>query len=85
MMTCRVKSEPLAIQHVGQPGDRMPVGKMKGCKCPLYVLPGQAPLHVIIEISVIVVIDKKKMPDWDVEQQSYCRYNQSQDRPVIGD
>ena len=58
-------AEQLAIEGVGQPGQRMPVGLIKAGECPLDRLPMQprANVDVVGNVAIIIEIDEGMMND----------------------
>ena len=60
MMAAGAQSVKLAVQHMGNPGQRMPVGGMDVGERPDDPLERQSPgdFRVIIHVIVVVVIDK---------------------------
>jgi predicted metalloprotease len=56
MMPPRVQSEQLTVEHVGYPGQGMPVANMEGCKSPGNVPRRQTRLYVTVSRYVFVVI-----------------------------
>ena len=60
MMAAGVQSVKLAVQHMGKPGQRVPVEAVDMGKRPAKSLPGQTLLNdrVLIHIHVVVVSDK---------------------------
>ncbi len=60
MMPSGVQAKELAIQHVGEPRQRMPIRGVKRCTGPNNPLEGQPiPDHwVLIHITVIIEIDE---------------------------
>ncbi len=59
----RVELKKLAIQSVGKPGHRMPVGRVVGGESPRDRIPGEPRLNVdvVSNIGVVVVIDEGVM------------------------
>ena len=45
MMSGRLQSVELGIQHVREPGDRMPVGRVAGAESPVQAIEREAGLH----------------------------------------
>ena len=60
MMPAGVEAEHLAVGHVREPGERMPVARVKGRERPLDPGPRQAVLNERIFGDVIVVIVKRE-------------------------
>ena len=56
VMPARVQAEELAIEHVREPGERMPVGGPRGHKRPPDVLRRQSAPHMRIFRDVILVV-----------------------------
>src|ERR1035437_2096359 len=66
MMAAGVQAEPFVIQHVRQPGDRMPVARLRGRKCPADAFEGYSGLDVCVVnnvtvLAVIIIEDKTKV------------------------
>ena len=63
VVTAGVHTEQFNIEHVGQPGQRMPVGGMKGAKGPGQAFSGDAPADLRIfdhVLQVVVSVQKIK-------------------------
>src|SRR5689334_1963906 len=60
VMSERLVSEDFPIEHMRNPGERMPIAAMKSCESPLYLLPIKSLLDLPIcrHISRIIVIHK---------------------------
>ena len=59
-----LQSEKLNIQHVREPGERMPITCVKGAEGPGGVLPGQAAKHARIVGNVLgVVVENEVTPE----------------------
>ena len=60
MMSGGIQSIKLAVQHVGKPGQRVPVGGMDMGKCPDDPLERQAlgDHRIIIHVILVVVVNK---------------------------
>src|ERR1035437_2209509 len=73
-----VQTKYLAVQHVRQPGERVPVAHFRAAKGPLHARPGEASAHVAVvgDIEVVIVIDeviaqsREEHPEHDQEQQN---------------
>src|SRR5262249_7894457 len=65
MVACRVQSKPAHINHMGKPGQRVPVARVMRGKRPFDVLPvgTGGNMRVIEDVLRIVVIDKIDMED----------------------
>ncbi len=65
MHAARVDAEQVDVQHVGEPGQRMPVARINGCEGPLGAVDRQSGqnmpvfnnVHFVVEIDKIEVID----------------------------
>ena len=60
VMPAGLRSEHLNVQHMGQPGNRMPVAGLVGGKRPDDTLDRQAVLYVGIftDIFIVIVVNK---------------------------
>ena len=60
MMSGGIQSVKLAVQHVGKPGQRMPVVGMNAGESPNYPLQRQTPgnLRVFIHIIIVVIVNE---------------------------
>jgi hypothetical protein len=65
MVHSGVQSEQMAIQHMGQPGQGVPVRSMDGANCPSQRFPREPLRNVIIlrDIDGIVIIDELEFMD----------------------
>jgi hypothetical protein len=75
MMPPRLQSEQLAVQHVGYPGQGMPVACMEGCQSPGNVSRRQTRLYVTVFRYVLVVIKPDKIVFVNLPvngEDSYC-------------
>src|SRR5438874_4120075 len=75
MMQTRIYAEQLAIQHVRQGGDGMPVGGVKMSEGPCEVGKAQPAGHATGTINVIVIIvtdptEVRGLPEDDPDQRS---------------
>ena len=63
MVSARPGSEYLAIDHVREPGQRMPVGRVPGLERPFQAVGSHAPVDMRIarDIDLVVKIDKAKV------------------------
>ena len=72
VMAGGAESEQLAINHVGHPGQRMPVGvvAVQTAECPRDAMPGEAGLDVRVgdNVTVVVVVDEV-VPDDGPERE----------------
>jgi hypothetical protein len=57
MMGARMKTEKLAIQHVRQPGQGMPVADLVETERPENVLDGQASFNIWVRGDIEVVVE----------------------------
>jgi len=66
MVARRVQSKPTHIDHMGKPGQRVPVACVMRGKRPFDVLPVDSGgnMRVIEDVLRIVVIDKSVIEDW---------------------
>src|SRR5215216_5347995 len=71
MMRAGAQAEELAVEHVGQPCERVPIARVSGCECPRYAIPGQAGLDVGIggDVITIVVVYKVVVSDGPKENK----------------
>src|SRR5205814_8171024 len=77
MMQARLYAEQLAIEHVRQGGDGMPVGGMKMSEGPCDVGEAQPAAHAIGAINVIVIIvtdpiEIHGLPEDNPDQDGKC-------------
>src|SRR5437868_15289683 len=56
MMAHGIQAEQLAIEHVGDPSERVPIGNIKSSESPTEVFERQAGLNVRIEGDVRIAI-----------------------------
>src|SRR5438105_14252278 len=56
-----VQTEDLTVNHVSNPGDRMPVGSMKGRECPDQAVEGNAGVNHVIVANVDIVVQADKL------------------------
>src|SRR5262245_858815 len=61
VMTRRLHAEQLAIDHVGNPCQRMPIRSVSRAKCPRDIGPGQACGNVRVFEDVIAVVNVDKV------------------------
>ena len=68
MMAAGIECEQLAIEHVREPGQRMPISGMRGRECPAEARQGQALAHhqVIGDVFGVVIIDETAVKDWPI-------------------
>ena len=60
MMPGRMILEKLIVQHVGHPGERMPVARISDIEGPGKALRGQTCLHVRVlgHVDIVIVVDE---------------------------
>ena len=58
MMKTSIQSKQLHVQHVRQPGHRMPVAEVSCAECPLHIVPIQPGLHspILVDVGGIIEI-----------------------------
>jgi hypothetical protein len=61
----RVDAEELAVGHVAEPGDRMPVGVVKGREGPADAVDRQAALHQGVAGDVLWIVEHDKVVNRD--------------------
>jgi hypothetical protein len=87
MMSARIKAVNLAVQHVGNPGQRMPVGRMDVGKSPDDSLGSQTQgnLGVFEDIFVIVKINELIMTCLPENDPYDCdkEHTDAQNHPMI--
>src|SRR5690242_17995008 len=78
MMPGWLQPKERAIEHVRQPGQRMPIRNLEGCEGPLHPRPGKAVLHhhVLGDVKVIVVVDEVMMGGRVIDDQRDRAQNQ---------
>ena len=69
MVSGWIQMEELAIEHVGEPGERMPVALVIAGERPLDRLPIEtiANVSVVRYVAIVVVVDKRMPADRVVE------------------
>src|SRR5580698_3978059 len=81
--TCRVQAKDLAIESMGEPGDRMPVCCRSRAKSPNHCFPGEsgADLGIIGDIDAVVEIEERcacdRVVECDCSQNEQKAKNQS--------
>ena len=70
-MTCRVHSEQVTIDHVGNPGQRMPIARIIVSEGPDDVVPAQAGGHHLVIDHVFRIIEVD-----EVEPDGAGEYNE---------
>src|SRR5256885_11361390 len=60
MMSHRIQPEKLAIEHVGKPGERVPIRYIESCEGPSNTLQCQSSLNLGIEcdVPIVVIVNK---------------------------
>ena len=78
MVPPRIETKELVVHHMGEPGERMPISGLGGCKGPNYGLAGESRLHVGIvgDVDIIVIVDKLMVFHLPVNTKD--KYNQNQ-------
>jgi hypothetical protein len=68
MVSSWIEAEELAIEHVGEPGQRMPVAGVPGGESPTPAVQAEAALdHVVLgHIVRIVEVEELAVEDWPV-------------------
>ncbi|MGD0521096.1 MAG: hypothetical protein ABSA48_07550 [Terracidiphilus sp.] len=61
MVTAGIFAIKLPVDHVGDPRQRVPVGRMEGCKCPLDALRGYPLLHVAVLHDIVVIVQRNEI------------------------
>src|SRR5207253_3379737 len=81
MMTRGIQAEQLAIEHVGDPSERVPVGNIESSERPTNVLERQAGLNVRIEgdVRIVIVVNESIAGGGIVERQGAGDEQQNQD------
>ena len=71
MVPRRLEVEPLAIQHVRHPRQRMPIAGIKGLERPGHAGPRQPPLDMRVARDVQLVVVKQELmgADWPIHGQ----------------
>ena len=71
MMARGIQAEQLAIEHVGDPSERVPVGNIESSERPTNVLKRQAGLNVRIEgdVRIVIVVNESIAGGGIVERQ----------------
>ena len=72
MMRARVQTEQLAIDHMGQPGDRMIIASVTVDQRPFHPIDGESLLNCAIlrHVFRIVVLNKIVVPDRPIDRDS---------------
>ena len=76
LMSARAEAEELAVEHVREPRDRMPIARLRGGECPPNAVPVQPSLHhrVVRYQAGIVVVDEIVVSQRQVDQRrSQCQ------------
>src|SRR5437870_127233 len=73
-MASRIQSEELAIKHVGEPGDWMPIRSVTGRKRPGHILPAKPGPHVRVlnDVPQVVEVNEFVMNYRPVSGQRGC-------------
>ena len=66
-----IKTEELAVEHMGNPGERVPACGMKRREGPSYSLRGQAAAYhrVVPDVVIVIVVDELMTQDLAVDRQ----------------
>ncbi len=72
----------LAIEHVREPGDGVPVGGVAQMKCPPKIFPGQTAANVVVVDDVIRVINvgQFEMSRLPINSESDSREREAHDK-----
>src|SRR5437588_6072583 len=81
MMARGIQAEQLAIEHVGDPSERVPVGNIESSERPTDVLEREAGLNVRIEgdVGIVIVVNESIAGGGIVERQGAGDEQQRQD------
>lgn len=81
----RIQPEKLAVESMGNPGQRMPIGRLTAGKRPLDGIPGQARAHVSVidNVQIVVEVGESVMYDIVVESQRQQRQQKTQHRASL--
>ena len=79
MVPSRTKTEDLAIRHVGQPGQRVPIAGIPGVERPAQALEGQPALNlgVLGQVSVVIIINEIAIQDRPIHDQGQQEQRES--------
>src|SRR5438445_7315989 len=85
MMTSGVKSEKLAIHHMRNPGERMPVGSVRVRECPNHAFQSHPVLYhfVLRHIFGIVEIDEVETRDAPINGYSSKRQRETNQSALL--
>src|SRR5450432_3353484 len=85
MMAGGVQMENLAIESVGNPGQRVPVHRIRTAECPGDRVPTQSRLNVKIvgDVLIIVKIEELKMRNRIIESQRQHCQQQAKDEGAL--
>src|ERR1700733_2576707 len=74
VMTNRIQPEQLAVERMGQPGQRMPIRLIVSCESPLDRVPGEARAYVLIleNVAFVVVVDEAVVGHGVVDGEDDC-------------
>ena len=72
MMTAGSQPEPGAIQHVREPGERMPVARVRGGERPFHAFPGESFFDDFVggDVVGVIVVDKIVLQHGPKDSQS---------------
>ena len=81
MMARGIQAEQLAIEHVGDPSERVPVGNIESSERPTNVLKREAGLNVRIksDVRIVIVVNESIAGGGIVEGQGAGDQQQNQD------
>ncbi len=76
-----VEEEQRTIQHVGHPGDRMPVAGVGARQGPAHSFPSQSVLHhrIVCHVKMVVVVDELMVSDRPID----CGGQQEQEQTNV--
>ena len=86
VMAGGVEAEKLDVQHVGEPGERMPVALVAGRERPGDGGPGQPALNgwVFINVGLVVAIDEGSVVHWPERGEGRGSQEQANEQPTAG-
>jgi hypothetical protein len=85
MMSAGVDAKQLAIQHVGEPRERMPIGLLERRKCPAEIDQAKAGINVEVSDNILAVVEAEELVVYDsgsIQQQSSEHEQCAQERSL---
>src|SRR5262249_2268098 len=86
MMTRRLHTEKLAIQHMRNPCQRMPIRRVSRTKRPDDIGPGQScdDVRVLEDVIAVVNVDEVMPDDWQVAEKCQKTEQKQQSSARLG-